>query len=427
MASIVRDPGGRKRVQFQDGQGRKRTIRLGVASAKQAAAIKVRVEQVLTSTLTGITDHEAAEWLGGLDDRMYGKLHAVGLVPPRERMSPTLGPLLDAFFETLDVKPGTATTYQQTRHSLERHFGRDALLSAVTPLGADRWRQAMREEGLAEATISKRVKTARQIFKQGIRWKMVRDNPLADVKAGSQTNKSRMYFVPAEVAARVLDACPDGEWRLIFALSRYGGLRCPSEHLGLKWSDVDWARGRLTVRSPKTEGHEGRECRSIPLFPELLVHLREAFEAAPEGSEWVIARYRGRNSNLRTQLNRILARAGVAPWPRLFQNLRASRQTELAAEHPIHVVCAWLGNTPAVAQGHYLQVRDSDYENAVRGRPVQATQKATPQAAAPARTGSQPPSGEGPQTPDLQRVAALCEASRNEKVTPAGFEPALPP
>ena len=122
-----------------------------------------------------------------------------------------------------------------------------------------------------------------------------------------------------------------------------------------------------------------------------------------------------------------MARAGVEPWPRLFQNLRSSRQTELAAEHPIHVVCAWLGNTPAVAQGHDLQVRDSDYADAVRGRPVQATQKATPQAAAPARTGSQPPSGERPQTPELQRVAALCEASRNEKVTPAGFEPALPP
>jgi len=193
----------------------------------------------------------------------------------------------------------------------------------------------MREEGLADATVSKRIKTARQIFRQGLKWKMLRENPFADIKAGSQTNKSRMYFVSREDAARVLDACSDSEWRLIFALSRFGGLRCPSEHMGLRWTDVDWARGRMLVHSPKTEGRPGRETRSIPLFPELLVHLREAFELAEPGSEWIIARHRDASVNLRTQLTRILRKAGLSPWPRLFQNLRSSRQTELAAKHPI--------------------------------------------------------------------------------------------
>lgn len=68
-------------------------------------------------------------------------------------------------------------------------------LSEITALECDRWRQAMREGGLAEPTISKRVKTARQVFRQGVRWKMLAENPFADVKAGSQTNKARMYFV----------------------------------------------------------------------------------------------------------------------------------------------------------------------------------------------------------------------------------------
>jgi hypothetical protein len=36
---------------------------------------------------------------------------------------------------------------------------------------------------------------------------------------------------------KVLEACPNAEWRLIFALSRFGGLRCPSEHLVLTWAD----------------------------------------------------------------------------------------------------------------------------------------------------------------------------------------------
>jgi hypothetical protein len=31
---------------------------------------------------------------------------------------------------------------------------------------------------------------------------------------------------------------------------------------------------------------------------------------------------------------------------------------------PLHVVAAWIGNTPTVAIGHYLQVIDSDWERA---------------------------------------------------------------
>ncbi len=61
---------------------------------------------------------------------------------------------------------------------------------------------------------------------------------------------------------------------------------------------------------------------------------------------------------------RILTRAGVEPGPRLIYNRRASRETELAAEFPIHVVTAWLGNTPAIAMRHYLQTTDADFERA---------------------------------------------------------------
>ena len=44
--------------------------------------------------------------------------------------------------------------------------------------------------------------------------------------------------------------------------------------------------------------------------------------------------------------------------------MRASRETELAADYPIHVVTAWLGNTPRIALKHYLQVTDADFERA---------------------------------------------------------------
>ena len=46
----------------------------------------------------------------------------------------------------------------------------------------------------------------------------------------------------------------------------------------------------------------------------------------------IITRYRDRNSNLRTQLERIIRKSDLKPWPKLFQNLRATRETELAED-----------------------------------------------------------------------------------------------
>lgn len=68
--------------------------------------------------------------------------------------------------------------------------------------------------------------------------------------------------------------------------------------------------------------------------------------------------------NLRTTMEKIVQRAGVPSWPKLFHNLRASRETELCQRFPIHVVCEWIGNSAAVAVRHYLQVTENDFDRA---------------------------------------------------------------
>jgi hypothetical protein len=84
------------------------------------------------------------------------------------------------------------------------------------------------------------------------------------------------------------------------------------------------------------------------------------------------------NANLRTQLERIIGRAGLTPWPKLFQNLRSTRETELAESFPLKVVCEWIGNSPEVAVKHYLQVTDEHFERACSA-PTGALHKAVQQ------------------------------------------------
>lgn len=187
-------------------------------------------------------------------------------------------------------------------------------------------------------------------------------------------NRARMHFVPLSSADKVLAACPDHGWRLLVALSRFAGLRCPSEHLALRWGDIDWEKSRMVVRAVKAETHAGGGVRFVPLFPEPKAPLLEAFRLAESGDEWVITRYRRSNSNLRTQFGRIIERAGIAPRPGLFHAMRASRQTERSAVLPQHVVCGWLGNSEAVVKAHDLQVTDADHDRAAKA----PTPKPTP-------------------------------------------------
>ena len=155
----------------------------------------------------------------------------------------------------------------------------------------------------------------------------------------------------------------------------------------------------MVVHSPKTEGYEGKETRIVPLFPELKQYLDEAWAIEAGESKFVITRYRTDTQNLRTTFLKIIERAGLKPWPKLFQNMRASRQTELEETFPSHVVCRWMGNSVMVAQKHYLQTTEAHYEKAVQN-PVQQASELLRNAPHSAPTGL----SEAPENADSQRL-----------------------
>lgn len=376
MACINREPNGRKTIQFVGSDGKRHSVRLGKASQKTAESAKVRVEALLGAKLTGLPiDQDTATWVAQqVDPILRRRLAAAGLLPEtiilddQQRDESTLAGFLRSYIDGRGrIKPNTKRNFDQSFKYLTRHFGPSRRLADISAGDADQWREAMLADGLSEATISREVKRARQFFRAAMRRKLIAENPFVDLPSPAQVNETRQFFVSRDMADAVLQACPDNEWRLIFALARYGGLRMPSEALALTWSDIDWERERMTIRSPKTAHHKSGGVRQVPIFPELRPHLDAVwFEPDREG-QFVISRYRDANQNMRTQLNRIIRRAGLEPWPKTFQNCRSTRETELAADYPLHVVVAWIGNSAAVAQAHYLQVTDADFERGARG------------------------------------------------------------
>ena len=361
------------------------------------------------------------------DRRRPGRQAGRGRVDagPARAACPTLSEFLDAYkADRPDVGGGTQTNYGIIGDRLFAFFGKDRRLNDVNPGDADRFGDHLRGQ-YAQATAAKTVKMARQFFRRAVRLRLIAENPFDGVKAGTEQNRGRSFFVTPEAARKVLDACPDYEWRLLIALARYGGLRTPSETLSLAWTDVLWDQDRFRVHSPKTE-RQGKPERLVPLFPELRPILEEAFEMAEPGAVHVITRWRDTNKNLRTQLMRIIRRAGLVPWPRLFQNLRASRETELAERFPLRVVTDWLGNSPRVAHDHYLSTTEEHFQRAAKSG-AEALQNAVQQETAPDRTASQ----------DSPEVLAACGSMRDdaiqsylrqeESMTPTGFEPVSRP
>ena len=377
MASIARDKKGNRRILFIAPNGKRPTIRLGKISQRAAEAVKFRVEQLLSAKLTGSAlEADTVCWLAEREPAMLDKLARVGLIPkPAGKAAAALGLFLTEYVERrIDVKPATKEVWSQVVRNLLDHFGADRDLAGVTEADAEDFKMFLVGQELAPTTVHKRLQFARQFFRAAKKRKLIADNPFAEVTAKAVLKQDRQRFITREETDRVLAVC-NPTWRVIVNLARYGGLRCPSEVLSLRWQDVDWEAGRIVVQSPKTEHHVGKASRTIPLFPELRPILSEAFDMAPEGAVYVVdGNHREaantasgwRNCNLRTQFERIVKRAGLEPWPRLFHALRASRETELAKEYPIHVVTAWLGNTPRIAMKHYLQVTDADFERAAR-------------------------------------------------------------
>lgn len=424
MASLASDKSGNRRIQFIDRDDNRRSIALGNIDKKSALYIRTQVEELVSASITGHSlKRETSSWLADVGDVLKQKLAKVGLIDLPN--AATLERFIASYLETrTDLKTATWNHLRRCGDSLIEFLGNKPLRE-VTEGDVNRWRLSLIEKGLVENTVRRMCGRAKQFFTAAIEDRLLDRNPFTKkIKTTVGANDERFVDVSRETVQKVIDVAPCAEWRLLIALARYGGLRTPSEPLKLRWSDIDWENQRIRVPSPKTEHHEGKASRIIPLFPELRQYLNEVWDSLGDKSaEFVINRFRDASMNLRTHLTRLMERAGVEPWGKPWQNLRISRQTELAKKYPLHVVCAWMGNSQPVAKKHYLKVTDDDYRQAIANPASEGGAESVQSQAAEGRKGPQTAKLPIPQRDTVQEFAKPCERLLVNKITPHGFEP----
>ena len=363
LQSVARKSGKAWRVVLSNGD--KRTvISLGTMPKKTAELCLSMIEQIQAATAAGQSySVEVATWTANIGDGLHEKLVNAGLLRQRQRR--TLGTFIaDYIKERTDWKPATLAAFRTATKKMMAFFGKDSSLESITAEQSHKYKAELLRNH-SQGYTAKQIERARCLFTAAVNRKLLTENPFITVVAGRHSNPDKMYFVSAEEFQALIDACNSPKQRLIIALARYGGLRCPSELVGLKWSEVNWERNRFIVHAPKTEG-QGKATRTVPIFKELYPFFREAFEAAPEGVDRVYPEFTAKKS-LGAFIAKLATRAGVVLWVKPFQNMRSSRATELIEIYPAHVVNAWLGHTEAVAMAHYRQTGkaiDKFYEQA---------------------------------------------------------------
>ena len=393
MASLSKDKKRNGyRIQFYAGKPakKKRVIWLGMKLFKGCKRPDLEAGKVLDHVehLIAVKEHGGqigsltANWLNCISSELRNKLIQKELI---DTVADDRGPVtLELFLEEYigsrrDVKESTIATYRKTKTALIGYFGADRRLDSITAGDAELWRIEQAANGnqrdgqrrnMEDNSVRRRTGLARQFFLHAVKRKLISENPFDGLAAAVRGNVKRQHFVPVETIYTALKHTTCPQLRAVIALSRFGGLRTPSETLELTWQDIDLTSSRLTVHAPKTEHFEDGGLRFCPIFEELHPFLLELQDIARPGidcpmSSPVITRWRSSAQNVRTPFLKVLRRAGINAWPKLFHNMRATRQTELLAQFPAKDVCEWLGNSQAVAMKHYAMATDDSFQRAI--------------------------------------------------------------
>lgn len=396
MASLSTGKDGKRkglhRVLLTDANGKRQQLYLGRVAKKDAEGVRRAVTELERSAQYGHTPADfALAWLSEAGDDVHARLVKFGLATPRIVVAPeviTLGGLVERYqarAKFKNLKPATQRCVTRCLLHLLRHFDPTTPIEKLTAADASDFYETLRlpksqgGHGLAVATANLTASIVTTMFFFAMDAELIERNVFRKLPRSDRRGNNVM--VSGEVTDKVLAQIRGTENRLLFGLARYGGVRTMSEQRGLTWADVDWSGRKMRIRSPKTERHEGKEARWIPLFPDLAKLLEERFDEAEPGEQFILPTYHHASSfKATTMLRGAIRRAGLESWPRLFHSLRATRQSELAELYPAHVVSAWIGNSVKVAEKHYLMVSDEHFANATRNatQPASVTTRQAP-------------------------------------------------
>jgi integrase len=284
-----------------------------------------------------------------------------------EGVTITLDEFLDRWLDNA-AKPKLRDKSYESYESLLRRYIRSVLggriLSTITPLDVQDAYQKMIDRGLSARTVRYTHSVLRSAMRQAIRWRLLVQDP-TDGTQLPRLGRREMRVFTAEQSRAFLEASRETHYGALFALALTTGMR-PSEYLALKWQDIDWNRGTVSVvrslerargRWRFSETKRARSRRIIKLQEWVLETLRGLQARTgqrskcdlPDVAELIFVTPMGRpihSDKLAQRFKAILRQAGLPPL-RLYDLRHAAATLALSAGVPPKVVAEQLGHASA--------------------------------------------------------------------------------
>lgn len=279
----------------------------------------------------------------------------------------TLNEYLDRWF-TNAARPKLRDKSYRSYESLLRRYVRpsigERILSAITPLDVQSAYQKMIDRGLSARTVRYTHSVLRSAIRQAIRWRLLAQDP-TDGAQLPRLRRREMRVLGAEQSRAFLSAALKTHDGPVFAIALTTGMR-PSEYLALKWEDIDWVRGTVSVvrTLEKVSGGwrfaETKRARSrrIIKFQDWVLETLKNLQARtirrsgcsrPDDSELVFTSPAGRpiySDKLAKSFKAILGQNGL-PMIRLYDLRHTAATLALSAGVPPKVVAEQLGHASA--------------------------------------------------------------------------------
>jgi len=211
------------------------------SSESISAAITKRINANTTTERSTAACREAQSYL-------TRKLRERDLGRDLEGAKITLNEYLDRWLETAvrpRVRLKTFQDYQGMLYRYVRPILGQRVLTGLRPLDPQTVYQQMTERGLSARTVRYAHVVVRSAMQQAVRWRLLLENPADGLKVPQQQRKE-MRALTVDQARTFLKAAEGTKFGPVLAVALTTGMR-PSEYLGLKWQDVDWARQTISI------------------------------------------------------------------------------------------------------------------------------------------------------------------------------------
>jgi integrase len=165
---------------------------------------------------------------------------------------------LDQWLKT--IKPRISSKTYESYESLLAKYIRPSLgkkiLVTIRPLDVQAAYQVMTDRGLSPRTVQGAHWVLNAAFRQALQWEMILEVPTKGLKL-PRIKRREMQVFNVEQAKIFLKFALPTLYGTLFAIAITTGMR-PSEYIGLKWQDIDWERGTVSVKRTLRKGLTGQ-------------------------------------------------------------------------------------------------------------------------------------------------------------------------